>query len=87
MDASTKLSFTKWDRQINHPVLAHIELSNLYLKVERGDVKLDTKTGNSLWQLVREAFPKEHRSNDWASKIVQDYWDDELEKLPGWNAW
>lgn len=68
----------QWDEQKNKPVEAYIELNNLYLRVERGEVALTRAIENELWQLSRKAYRRGDPMLEW--------WDSEFEKLPGWEG-
>jgi len=76
MDAQSAISFSKFDAQTNDTVLSHIELSNLYLRIERGEIELTDHTANELWLLMLRTYPKD--------LFGRNYWEKEFEKLPGW---
>ena len=78
MDNTLRESFVIWDRQVNDRFDAYITLNNTYLAVERGDLVLDARLENELWNLVRITYPYNKE------KMMNQYWMDELEKLPGW---
>ena len=61
----------EWERQ-----LAYIELNNLYLSVQRGDIHLNVTIANQLRYLPSWAYEKNDPMIDW--------WYSEFEKLPGW---
>ena len=92
MNAALALSFKIFDRQQEEKLaaeMAHIieleameaawiELNNLYLSIERGDVELNVHTANQLRTLVGKGFTRD-------DDIMRDYWQREFEKLDGWN--
>lgn len=76
-------TWSQWDLQETRRLLtvkqtaAYVALNNLYLAVERGDVKLSITVSNQLRVLASEAYNK--------FDPMLDYWLAEFIKLPGWN--
>jgi hypothetical protein len=58
--------------------IRHLELSNLYLAVERGQTKLTREVVMKLRTLVTQSVDPGH-----TERI--DWWAEELMKLPGWE--
>lgn len=56
---------------------AYICLNNLYLKIEAGKKRLTIRSGNDLRILASMAYKP--------GDPMLDYWNDEFQKLPGWN--
>ena len=75
-----KAVWTQWDAQTNDKQAYFIQLNNLYLAVERGTVELNIHTGNTLRVLVGKVYP--YGSGE---DMVRNYWQEELQKLPGWD--
>ena len=55
---------------------AYIELNNLYLSIQRGDVKLTRKEYNQLDSLLGQVYTHGDMMHDW--------WWKEFQRLPGW---
>lgn len=55
----------------------HRCMNNLYLEIERGDVKMSLHFRLSLEQLLVMAYP-EH------DEPMRDWWFEEFQKLPNW---
>lgn len=77
----------QWDRQEILRVLtekrirqdmAYIQLNNLFLQVQRGQVALSITVSNQLRVLVGQAYDQ----ND---GTMNSYWERELQTLPGWE--
>ena len=79
-----KSLYRQFDRQTNDTVFTHIEMSNLYLKIEREGLPVSMQDGNRLWQLLNLTYPA-HKDNGIIS--MRKYWEAEFEKLPSWNGW
>ena len=62
-------------------VQAHVELNNLYLRVERGDIKMSITISNKLQTLIAFIYP---RSEEKWGISLSDHWMEECAKLPGW---
>lgn len=81
--------WTQWDRQENarrarieeeKQTQAWVELNNLYLCIERGEVPLTITIGNQLRSLLSQAYPDSVHEH-----VIRDYWYGEFMKLPGWH--
>lgn len=59
------------------PDMAYIALNNLYLLVERGQVKMSASVYNTLNLLVGQAYPEQ-------DDPMRAWWCRELEQLPGY---
>ena len=84
MESELKKSFIQFDRQTNDRVIAHINLSNLYLKIERGEIELTRHSANQLWLYLRMIYPPETRNdfhNFMTLKLI-NHWEQEFLKLP-----
>lgn len=55
---------------------AYAELNNLYLAIQRGEIKLNRKQYTRLNDLLGKVYPK--------SDSMYDWWYKEFQKLPGW---
>jgi hypothetical protein len=77
--------WNQWDRQEQRRLetQAWINLSNLYLSVERGTTKLDRHIANTLFMLARDAYPH-NKSNNGIGFDPIEYWHKEFELLPNW---
>lgn len=60
---------------------AFIDLNNLYLRIERGELPMTRENGNDLWRLLNEVYPPS------TEPTCHEYWAKEIEKLPGWDLW
>jgi hypothetical protein len=80
MNENLRTAFAKFDARTNDLVLAHIELSNTYLRVERGETPLTITIANRLRTLVQQIYPLSDPEND----FIIRYWSDEFHKLPNW---
>ena len=76
MEPTLRASFEQFDNQANQPVFDHIELNNLYLAVERGEVELTILVGQRLQLLAGRLY------ND--CDFMREYWLGEFQTLPGW---
>lgn len=76
MDIQTTKSFQQWDQQTNNRTIAHINMSNLYLAIERGETELNRHTANQLWLYFRETYPPSE------GDPMRKYWEHELLELP-----
>ena len=56
--------------------MAYAELNNLYLSIQRGDVKLTRKEYNQLNDLLGRVYSHQEPMHDW--------WWKEFQRLPGW---
>lgn len=54
----------------------HIELSNTYLAIERGDLEISITSAARLSAIVLKLYGMDN--------FISDYWMNELYKLPGW---
>jgi hypothetical protein len=77
--------WNQWDKQEKARLenVAWINLSNLYLSVERGTTKLDRHVANTLFLLARDAYPNQPRTDGVGFDPIE-YWHKEFEKLPNW---
>ena len=72
----------QWDlqeaRRLRHvnQTAAWVQLNNLYLSIERGEVKMSIHMGNQLHMLVTHAYDRGDPMISW--------WMDEFSSLPGW---
>jgi len=57
--------------------LQYVALNNLYLQIERGQVKLTIHTANDLRTLVSRAYDQDDPMRDW--------WMGEFQQLEGWD--
>jgi hypothetical protein len=88
MDDYLVTTFHQWDVQEQERVAreqeqreteAHRKLSNLYLRIERGDIPLTITTANTLRILLSQAYPR------WFDdRSILEHWMDEFTKLEGW---
>lgn len=56
----------------------YVQLNNLFLSIERGDVKLTIRNAHFLLALAGSIW------NDPAEDFIRDDWMNEFQKLPGW---
>lgn len=85
--------FQIWDNQTNNKKIAqdsaYIELNNLYLSIESGDIKMKAGTLNTLWHLVSIAYPTKGLNPTSFVYMMQNeivnHWHSEIEKLPNFN--
>jgi len=82
MDTTLQESFQQFDSQTNSRTSAHIDLSNLFLTLERGDKKVNRETSNQLYALVQKAYPP-HKGE----MKMYKWWMKEFNKLPHWNEY
>ena len=58
--------------------LAYVELNNTFLAVERGTLSLTRGVKNRLGVLIDRVYPY------YKEPVMNEYWYNECEKLPGW---
>lgn len=79
----------QWDKQVNEPQMAYVQLNNLYLKVERGELLLTKSILNTLSLLVRKVYPTYGLQWNSFRAMMQlriiEHWDAEIEKLPNFE--
>jgi len=83
MDTIRVEIWQQWNRQEERRLrrvaqeMAYIQLNDLYLSIERGEVKLNVHLGNHLRVLVGQAYDRDDQFREW--------WTAEFVKLPNWN--
>lgn len=83
MDNQLRISINAWDEQESRRLRqlaqerAYIDLNNLYLRVERGQINMSVTVSNSLNVLAGQAYDIDDPMRDW--------WRAEFDKLPGYR--
>ena len=78
MDAVRSALYAQWDRQVNLPQAAYIEMNNLYLRVERGEEPCTLHVHDRLMRLLGIVYPAFGNED-----VMRNYWLREFDALPG----